>query len=96
MAVLSSVLRAKILKWFMRENDSTCSFSKPELLAAIAATDQWVEDNTTSFVTALNTSANGFRTKSTATQKTLVLTYVLLERAGLLHLSDDPDGTGGK
>lgn len=96
MAVLSSALRAKILKWFMRENQTSCAFSKAELQAAINVTDQWVEDNTASYIAALNSGANGFRVNSTAAQKSLVFAYVLLERAGLLHATDDPDGSSGK
>jgi len=92
MALLSSALRAKIHKWFMRENETTCSFSKPELLEAINATDQWVEDNTASYMAALNSNANGFRNKSTGQQKTVIFAYVLLERAGMLHVSDTPEG----
>lgn len=86
MTLLDATSRARVVAQWMRKNLEAAAFSKTELAAAVDATDQWIEDNTSSFVTAL---PSGFRTKSTATQKTLVFVYVLMRRAGLLRAEED-------
>ena len=48
-----------------------------DIRAAIAAVDQWVEDNKASYNTALPTAA---QTNLTATQKSRLLTYVIARR----------------
>lgn len=57
----------------------TCSFTKPELLAAVDAADQWRDDNAAAFNTALPAA---FRTKATPAQKALLLCYVVMKNAG--------------
>jgi hypothetical protein len=70
----------------MRDDNGDAAFTKPQLTAAIAAADQWVEDNTVSFNQALPV---GFRTAATASQKIAVLAYVLWRRAGRLRTPED-------
>lgn len=86
MALLDATARARTVAQWMRENGSTCAFTKPELVAAIDATDQWVEDNTASFNSALPVA---FRTSATAAQKAAVLAYVLWRRIGRLRAQED-------
>lgn len=50
---------------------------KADIRAAIAAADQWVEDNKVSYNNALPVAA---RTNLTATQKSRILTYVIKRR----------------
>jgi cytochrome c biogenesis protein ResB len=59
------------------------SFSGPDVLAAVTAADTWVDDNQTSFNTALPAA---FQSGATATQKTLLLCAVMLMRVGVSFL----------
>lgn len=80
MAVLSGTERAQIgaalQRWWsnMRE---TCAFTKAELVAAVDATDAWIDTNASTYNLALPV---GFRQKATAIQKTLLFCYVALRR----------------
>lgn len=86
MALLSSNERFRVTAQWMRENKEICSFTEAELRAAVDATDQWIEDNTAAFVAALPV---GYRTKSSATQKTLLFVFVLMRRSGRLRAEED-------
>jgi hypothetical protein len=55
--------------------------TKPNISAAVDATDTWIDSNQTSFNSALPLP---FRTSATLVQKTIVFAYVALRRAGLL------------
>lgn len=61
-------------------------FAKPDLDAAIAATDDWIDTNSAAFNTALPTA---FKNGATALQKTVLFCVVALRRAGLLKVSED-------
>lgn len=83
MALLDSANRLQVFALIMRhwsDLREACSFTKAELSAAVDATDQWIEDNSASFNTALPLA---FRTKATALQKTILFCKVALRRAGL-------------
>lgn len=86
MALLPTAGRLAVWRTFMRENTASCGFTKADLTAAVAAVDQWVEDNTASYTAALPAA---FRTGSNAAQKTALLTYVLDRRAGRLTTPED-------
>lgn len=86
MALLDATARARTVAQWMRENLTGCAFTKPDLQAAVAATDQWVEDNTSSFNTAL---PQPFRSSATAEQKAWVLAFVLWRRIGRLRAQED-------
>jgi hypothetical protein len=86
MALLDSTARARTVAQFMRENTSTCSFTKDDLKGAVDAVDQWVEDNTASLNAALPAA---FRTSATVAQKAAVLAYVLWRRIGRLRAQED-------
>jgi len=66
-------------RW-MQDNAEDTPFTKVELRAAVDATDDWIEANQASFVTALPAS---FRTQSTTAQKVQLFTYVTGKRFGL-------------
>ena len=53
---------------------------KAELLAAVVATDTWIEDNQASYNTAL---PEAFRTNATAIQKTMVFCAVATMRVSV-------------
>lgn len=55
--------------------------TKPQLKAAVDATDQWIDDNAAAFNTALPAAA---RAALSTNEKTLLFCYVSLKRAGLL------------
>ena len=57
--------------------------SSDELLAAVVATDTWIENNQTSYNTALPDAA---RTNLTATQKTVLFCAVALARVSIAFL----------
>lgn len=86
MAVLSATDRTRTVAQWMRENTEPCAFTKPQAVAALNAADDWVEANVTSFTNALPA---GFRTNSTATQKIMLLAFVLMRRAGRLRTLED-------
>lgn len=70
----------------MRRNTEPCGYTKADLRAAIDACDSWVDSNATAFNTAL---PQPFRGAATAQQKTLLLCWVAMRRAGLLHVEED-------
>lgn len=83
MAILTNPVRLSLRADFAKQlSDRRESFglSKAQLDAAIAAVDQWVEDNAASFNTALPPAA---RTGLTAQQKTELLYRVALARFGV-------------
>lgn len=86
MTLLDATHRARTAAQWMRENRSDCAFTKPQLNAAIAAADQWVEDNLAAYNTALPAA---FRTGATTAQKAALLGYVLWRRIGKLKAEED-------
>lgn len=81
MPLLSTADRQRVVAQWMRDNVEATGFTKAQLQAALDATDQWVEDNTASFNSALPAA---FRTSATLAQKTMLLGYVLWKRIGRL------------
>lgn len=80
MAALSQAERDRIARWFQRDPDlGSASFTKPQLIAAVAAADDWAEANAAAFNTALPAA---FRNSATAGQKALLLAYVICRRYG--------------
>ena len=89
MAALSEADRLRVWRAFMRLNTESCGFTKTALKAAVDAADQWCDDNATSFNTALPSGAGSFRATASLQQKTLLLCYVAMRRAGLLQSEGD-------
>lgn len=85
MAVMSTLERARCLAQAMREA-AWPDLTKPQLLAAVNAADQWVEDNQTSYNQALPAA---FRNTATLTQKALLLCLVIMRRVGRLRAEED-------
>jgi hypothetical protein len=81
MATLPDVDRQRIHRGLMRYwsgiFEELGNVSKTELKAAVDTTDQWIEDNQTSFNNAL---PNPFKTQATQAQKTLLFCAVALMR----------------
>lgn len=81
MAVLLQAERDRIARWYQRDpNLGQASFTKPQLVAAVAAADQWADDNAAAFNSALPAA---FRNGATAGQKAMLLAYVIARRWGL-------------
>ena len=80
MATLSEEDRVDTWARWMQDNADETSFTKPELRAAVDATDDWIEANQASFVAALPAP---FRTQSSLEQKVQLFTYVTAKRFGL-------------
>ena len=70
----------------MRRNTDPCAFTKADLRAALDATDAWVDSNAASFNSAL---PQPFRGQATTAQKTLLLCFVAMRRAGILRVEED-------
>lgn len=86
MTVLPDLDRNRVWRWFMRHNTESCSFTKDQLRSAVDAADTWVDSNASSFNTALPAA---FRTGATLAQKTLLLCFVAMRRAGKLRVEED-------
>jgi hypothetical protein len=80
MAVLDDTARQAIRDAFMRARNIG-AVTKPDLRAAIDATDSWIDTNAASFNTAL---PDPFKSTATLEQKTMLFCYVALKRAGIL------------
>jgi hypothetical protein len=80
MALLDAANRAKVFAHVLRLI-AWPGLIKADVSAALNATDQWIEDNQSSYNTALPLP---FRTTANLTQKTLLFAYVAFRRAGLL------------
>ena len=80
MAVMDATNRAKAMAELMREISDVrepCAITKPDLLAAINAADDWVNSNSASFNSALPTAA---RNGLTTSQKARLLMFVVRQR----------------
>jgi len=80
MAQLSDEDRKRVWRGLMRfwsRDRELMALDKPELRAAVDATDTWIEDNQASFNAALPLPA---RTDLTATQKTFIFVAVAATR----------------
>ena len=88
MAVLDATNRERVKRFFLRQGDvlGTCAFTKPDLVAAIAAIDDWIEANSSSFNSAL---PQPFRSAATQDQKIRLFCWVATRRAGILHVEED-------
>jgi hypothetical protein len=86
MPVLGVQARQRVANQWMRENITTTSFTKADLLAAVAATDDWIEANLASFNQAL---PQPFRAAATTEQKAEIFAYVLWRRIGRLRAQED-------
>lgn len=86
MALLPDQDRDRVWRWFMRQNPEAAAYTKADLRAAVNAVDAWIDGNSTAFNTAL---PQPFRGAATAQQKTLILCWVAMRRAGLLRVEED-------
>lgn len=62
------------------------AYTKPQLAAAVAAVDAWVDANQAGYNSALPAA---FRTSATSAQKAELLAYVLWRRIGRLRVAED-------
>jgi hypothetical protein len=85
MAVLSEALRAELWAEFMRQagniTNGAGAITKAELRAAVDAVDDWADSNASEFNSAIPQPARGAMSTK---QKTMLLQYVILKRAGIL------------
>jgi hypothetical protein len=88
MAALAAEERRRVWAHLMRSMGSLGSIpvDKIALRAAVDATDQWIEDNASSFNTAL---PQPFRGSANLAQKTLLFCYVAMRRGGVLRTDED-------
>lgn len=85
---LDATSRFRVLAQWMRELDipMPATLTKPDLAAAVAAVDDWIEVNATSFNQAL---PQPFRTAANLQMKTLLFCYVAMRRANRLRADED-------
>jgi len=85
MAVLTETERAACWAEFMHDpaniNAAASGLTKAQIRAAVDATDQWIDDNATSFNNALPAAV---RTALAAKQKAILYSIVSLRRYGVL------------
>lgn len=86
MAVMNATERARCRNQYMREQATSSGITKTDLAAALAAADQWADDNAAAYNAALPTP---FRTAATAAEKAMLLCYVIMRRSGRLHADED-------
>lgn len=88
MALLPEAARARVWAHAMRAAGlgPLPGITKPDLRAAVEATDQWIEDNAASYNAAL---PQPFRSQASMVQKTLLFCYVAMRRAGILRTEED-------
>lgn len=89
MAVLPDEDRRRTFAHVMRQRDTFGSIAgilKADLRAAVDAADTWVDGNAAAFNSAL---PQPFRGAANAQQKTLLLCFVAMRRAGLLRTTED-------
>lgn len=87
MAAMSETNRFRCWAQYIRAEASLPQgITKADVRAAVDAADTWADDNQASFNTALPTA---FKNAASTTQKTILLMYVLMRRAGRLHAEED-------
>jgi hypothetical protein len=86
MALLNAQDRFRTAAQYAREQPIHGQLLKPDFRAALAAVDQWIDDNRVFFVAAL---PEPYKTLSTAQDKVMLLTYVLLRKVGRLTAQED-------
>jgi hypothetical protein len=84
---LTTINRARVLNQWMRDNTVELpAVTKVDLAAAVAAMDDWLDANITSFNTAIPQPA---RAQLTTAMKYELLTYILMRRSGRLRAEED-------
>lgn len=86
MALLPTLDRARTMAGLMRDAAAGGTVTKPDLRAALDATDAWIDSNQASFNTAL---PQPYRNQATLAEKTLLFCYVAMRRAGRLRVEED-------
>lgn len=77
MAVLSDSDRAELMAFWMRDTVTNVSITKPDLRAAVNALDAFLGSNAAAINSAIPLPA---RTSLSASQKAMLLTYVIRQR----------------
>lgn len=85
MAALPELDRNRVWRHFMRLGGAVTGLTKTQIRAAVDAADDWADANATSYNNALPVAA---RTNLTTLQKTLLLTYVIMRRQGVLRVEE--------
>ena len=86
MAVLDETNRFRTLARLMRDKANPPGVDKTGLRAALDAADDWVEASSGAFDGAL---PEPYRSTATAEEKTTLLAYVAMRRAGKLQTEED-------
>jgi hypothetical protein len=87
MAVLDATARTRTRnEWMRRQAETLGGVTKADLLAAVDATDAWIDSNQAAYNTALPAA---FKNNATLSQKTLLFCYVAMRRAGILQAQED-------
>lgn len=83
---LDATARQRVTAQWMRDNRSPVTFTKPDLVGAVSAIDDWIDANMASLNAALPA---GFRTQATAAQKVDLFCDLLRRRAGKHRAEED-------
>lgn len=80
MAALTAAELARVARWYQRDPAmGAAAFTKPDLIAAVAALDTFMDTNASSINSALPLP---FRTSATTAQKALLLALIVMRRYG--------------
>lgn len=88
MALMTAEERRRVWAYIMRlgAGATVPNCVKADIREAVDATDAWIDTNAASYNTALPVL---FRNNATVVQKTLLLCYVAMRRAGVLRVEED-------
>lgn len=83
---LSATDRGRVSSAYQRDRQCPGAITKPALIAAVNAIDDWIDANQASFNSALPLP---FRTTATLEQKAMLFGFVLWRRIGKLTVEED-------
>lgn len=86
MAVLDPTNRVRIAAGMQRLRNWPGNLSKADLIAAVGATDTWIDGQQANFNNALPAAS---KTAMSLQDKTLLFCYVAMRRAGILDVAED-------
>lgn len=84
---LSAAERQRVAAQLMRDNSAPLGgITKADILAAVVATDDWIDANTADYVASLPAAV---QSGTTANQKRWIFAYVLMRVIGKLRVEED-------
>ncbi len=86
---LDATGRARVASQWQRDNADPCPFTRADVIAAVAAVDDWLDANLTGAGGLNQNLPTAFRTGATGGQKRHLVEYVLSRWRGSLRAEED-------